>query len=76
MGLIESLKSAAFLTESAMPKEEPIKKQALLFPALLICAILSASASDDSSFPSGVGYWQTRIGDHCFYNPTDAYYDT
>ena len=27
-------------------------------------------------FPSGVGYWQTRIGDHCFYNPTNAYYDT
>ena len=29
-----------------------------------------------SSFPSNVGYWQTRIGDHCFYNPTDAYYQT
>ena len=27
-------------------------------------------------FPTGVGYWQTRIGDHCFYNPTDAYYKT
>ena len=27
-------------------------------------------------FPSNVGYWQTRIGDHCFYNPTDAYYKT
>ena len=26
-----------------------------------------------SFFPSKVGYWQTRIGDHCFYNPTDAY---
>ena len=25
-----------------------------------------------SFFPSKVGYWQTRIGDHCFYNPTDA----
>lgn len=24
-----------------------------------------------SKFPSDVGYWQTRIGDHCFYNPTD-----
>ena len=23
-----------------------------------------------SRFPSEVGYWQTRIGDHCFYNPT------
>ena len=29
-----------------------------------------------SFFPSNVGYWQTRIGDHCFYNPTDAYYQT
>ena len=29
-----------------------------------------------SRFPSEVGYWQTRIGDHCFYNPTDAYYNT
>ena len=29
-----------------------------------------------SFFPSKVGYWQTRIGDHCFYNPTDAYYQT
>ena len=29
-----------------------------------------------SRFPSDVGYWQTRIGDHCFYNPTNAYYQT
>ena len=29
-----------------------------------------------SSFPTNVGYWQIRIGDHCFYNPTDAYYQT
>ena len=29
-----------------------------------------------SFFPSDVGYWQTRIGDHCFYNPTKAYYKT
>ena len=29
-----------------------------------------------NNFPSAVGYWQTRIGDHCFYNPTAAYYDT
>ena len=29
-----------------------------------------------SRFPSDVGYWQTRIGDHCFYNHTDAYYKT
>ena len=29
-----------------------------------------------NNFPSAVGYWQTRIGDHCFYNPTNAYYQT
>ena len=29
-----------------------------------------------NNFPSGVGYFQTRIGDHCFYNPTLAYADT
>ncbi len=28
------------------------------------------------NFPSEVGYFVTRIGDHCFYNPTDAYYNT
>lgn len=28
------------------------------------------------NFPSEVGYFITRIGDHCFYNPTDAYFDT
>ena len=28
------------------------------------------------NFPSKVGYLQIRIGDHCFYNPTDAYYQT
>ena len=27
-------------------------------------------------FPSNVGSFQIRIGDHCFYNPTDAYYQT
>ena len=34
------------------------------------------SANCRASFPSRVGYWQTRIGDHCFYNPTAAYYQT
>lgn len=29
-----------------------------------------------SRFPTDVGYWQTRIGDHCFYNPTNAYFST
>lgn len=28
------------------------------------------------NFPSQVGYFIVRIGDHCFYNPTDAYYQT
>ena len=34
------------------------------------------SANCRPNFPSNVGYLQTRIGDHCFYNPTDAYYKT
>ena len=34
------------------------------------------SANCRANFPSRVGYLQTRIGDHCFYNPTDAYYQT
>lgn len=29
-----------------------------------------------SNFPSNVGQFVIRIGDHCFYNPTDAYADT
>ena len=28
------------------------------------------------NFPSNVGYFFTRLGEHCFYNPTDLYYDT
>lgn len=28
------------------------------------------------NFPSDVGYFYTRIGEHCFYNPTSAYYST
>lgn len=28
-------------------------------------------------FPyNGTGYWYTRINQHCFYNPTDAYAET
>ena len=34
------------------------------------------SPSCRSSFPSNVGTFAMRIGDHCFYNPTAAYYDT
>ncbi len=28
------------------------------------------------NFPSEVGYFVTRVGEHCFYNPTNAYYQT
>lgn len=28
------------------------------------------------NFPSDVGYFIARIGDHCFYNPTPAYFNT
>lgn len=28
------------------------------------------------NFPSDVGYFIVRIGQHCFYNPTSAYFDT
>lgn len=27
-------------------------------------------------FPGKSGYWQTKIGQHCFFNPTNAYWDT
>lgn len=29
-----------------------------------------------ANFPSRVGVFRTRIGNHCFYDPTAAYYDT
>ncbi|MBQ3224948.1 MAG: cell wall hydrolase, partial [Oscillospiraceae bacterium] len=28
------------------------------------------------NFPSGVGVFAVRVGEHCFYNPTEAYSDT
>ena len=28
------------------------------------------------NFPSQVGVFRVRIGYHCFYDPTEAYYDT
>ena len=34
------------------------------------------SPSCRQNFPSEVGYFVTRVGDHCFYNPTNAYYQT
>ncbi len=34
------------------------------------------SPSCRANFPSGVGVFVMRIGDHCFYAPTAAYYST
>ena len=34
------------------------------------------SPSCRANFPSGVGLFVMRIGDHCFYEPTAAYYST
>ena len=34
------------------------------------------SSTCRANFPSRVGVFNTRIGDHCFYDPTAAYYDT
>ena len=54
IGPMESLKSAAAFTLGDMPKEEPIKKQALLFPESFTSYTLAAKASEDITFPSGV----------------------
>lgn len=34
------------------------------------------SAGCRGNFPSNVGYFNIRIGNHCFYNPTEAYQNT
>ena len=34
------------------------------------------SSTCRTNFPSRVGEFVLRIGDHCFYNPTDAYHKT
>lgn len=34
------------------------------------------SETCQSSFPTNVGVYATRIRDHCFYNPTEAYHNT
>ena len=34
------------------------------------------SATCRQNFPSNVGQFVIRIGDHCFYNPTEAYANT
>lgn len=51
---MDSLKSALFLICCEIPKEEPIKKQALLLPDNLIFRSFSESSSELNSFPSGV----------------------
>ena len=54
IGLMDSLKSAFCFTLSAMPKEEPMRKQALDFPEFFTEASFSAKPSLLKSFPSGV----------------------
>lgn len=34
------------------------------------------SSSCPSNFPSAVGAFTVRVGEHCFYNPTSAYAET
>ena len=34
------------------------------------------TTSCPSNFPSGVGYFVARVNQHCFYNPTNAYFQT
>ena len=31
------------------------------------------STTCQNTFPSSVGYFVIRVGNHCFYNPTSAY---
>jgi len=54
MGPMDSLKSAFCFTLGAIPKEEPIRKQALDLPEFFTSASLAAKASLLNSFPSGV----------------------
>ena len=54
MGPMESLKSAFALTLGAMPKEEPMRKQAQLLPEFFTFFRVSAKPSLESVFPSGV----------------------
>ena len=51
---MESLKSAFSFTRGDIPKEDPIKKHALLLPESFTSFTLSARASEDITFPSGV----------------------
>ena len=54
MGPMESLKSALAFTRGLMPKEEPMRKQALLLPDSFTSFNLSAKLSEERIFPSGV----------------------
>ena len=54
MGPMESLKSAIALILGEMPKDEPIKKQALLFPPNFTSFSFWAKSSLERFFPSGV----------------------
>ena len=54
MGPMESFRSALCLTLGAMPKEEPMRKQALDLPELFTFFKVCAKSSLLSSFPSGV----------------------
>ena len=54
MGPMDSFKSARCLTLGAMPKEEPMRKQALLLPEFFTVFKVFAKSSLDNSFPSGV----------------------
>ena len=54
MGPMESLKSAFCLTRGDMPKEEPMRKQALDLPLSFTSPSFAAKPSLESSFPSGV----------------------
>ena len=54
MGPMESLKSALAFTRGLIPKEEPMRKQALLLPESFTSFSLSAKASEERILPSGV----------------------
>ena len=59
-----------------MPREKTITRRKIIVAMMKKECQRVRRKTCRSFFPSKVGYWQTRIGDHCFYNPTDAYYQT
>ena len=54
MGPMDSLKSAFSFTLGAIPKEEPMRKQALDLPEFFTESSYEAKPSLESSLPSGV----------------------